>query len=158
MRTRERTSRSVTHPQIAPGQARLTSEFFSNELPEKKLQLVGMSILSILLCPEPGSHTSEERDARSGNQGNTLQSLNLWKGMRHLRLVTNMRTQNDWWLTDYLLMIGNGTEKANQESKICLPVDICVSSTSDVAYVEKLIDHTFLALDHNMDNPDYMTS
>ena len=51
-----RTSRSVTHPQIAPSQARLTSEFFSNELPEKKLQLVDMSILSILLSPEPGSH------------------------------------------------------------------------------------------------------
>ena len=40
-----RTSRSVTHPQIAPSQARLISEFFSNELPEKKLQLVDMSIL-----------------------------------------------------------------------------------------------------------------
>ena len=51
------TSRSVTHPQITPGQARLTSEFFSYELPEKKLQLVGMSILLILLSHEPGSHT-----------------------------------------------------------------------------------------------------
>src|SRR5664279_435723 len=35
-----RTSRSVTHPQIALGQARLTFEFFVNELPEQKLQLV----------------------------------------------------------------------------------------------------------------------
>ena len=52
-----RTSRSVTHPQIALGQARLTPEFFANELPEKKLQLVDMSILSILLRPEPESHS-----------------------------------------------------------------------------------------------------
>lgn len=51
-----RTSRWVTHHQIAPGQARLTSEFFSDELPEKKLQLVDMSILSILLSPESGYH------------------------------------------------------------------------------------------------------
>ena len=47
---------SVTHPQIAPGQARLTSEFFGDRLPKKKLQLVDMSILSILLSPGPGCH------------------------------------------------------------------------------------------------------
>ena len=39
----------VTHPQISPGQARLILEFFGDRLPEKKLQLVGMSILLILL-------------------------------------------------------------------------------------------------------------
>ena len=43
-------------PQISPGQARLTSEFFGDRLPEKKLQLVGMSILLILLSPGPGCH------------------------------------------------------------------------------------------------------
>ena len=50
----ERSSRSVTHPEIAPGQARLTLEFFRDWLPEKKLQLVDMSILSILLSPWAG--------------------------------------------------------------------------------------------------------
>jgi hypothetical protein len=43
------TSRSVTHPEIAPGQARLTPEFFAGGLPEKKLQLSGISMLLILL-------------------------------------------------------------------------------------------------------------
>jgi len=33
-----------------------------------------------------------------------------------------------------------------------------VPSTSEVADIEKLIDHVFPALDHNMANPDYMTS
>src|SRR3954463_185434 len=56
MRTRLPTFRSVTHPRIALGQARLTLEFFSNELPEKKLQLVSMGILSILLSHASGSH------------------------------------------------------------------------------------------------------
>jgi hypothetical protein len=46
-----RISRSVTHPEIALGQTRLTSEFFGDELPEKKLQLVGMSILLIPVKP-----------------------------------------------------------------------------------------------------------
>ena len=54
-----RTSRSVTHPKIAPGQARLTSEFFGDRLPEKKLQLVDMSILIILLSPGSGCHNDE---------------------------------------------------------------------------------------------------
>jgi hypothetical protein len=48
--------RSVTHPEIAPGQARLTPEFFAGGLLEKKVYLGGMSILSILLSLEPGCH------------------------------------------------------------------------------------------------------
>src|SRR6185437_8800524 len=54
------TSRSVTHPEIAPGQARLTSEFFGDRLPEKKLQLVGMSILLIILSTGPGCHKHKD--------------------------------------------------------------------------------------------------
>uniref|UniRef100_A0A0E0R073 Uncharacterized protein n=1 Tax=Oryza rufipogon TaxID=4529 RepID=A0A0E0R073_ORYRU len=49
-----RISRSVTHPKIALGQARLISEFFRDRLPEKKLQ--DMSILLILLSLELGYH------------------------------------------------------------------------------------------------------
>ena len=48
--------RSVTHPQITPGQTRLTSEFFGDRLPKKKLQLVDISILLILLSPGSGCH------------------------------------------------------------------------------------------------------
>ena len=59
-----RTSRSITHPQVAPSQAHLTSKFFSNEVPEKKLQLIDMSILSILLSPEPGSHRPSQNYAQ----------------------------------------------------------------------------------------------
>jgi hypothetical protein len=35
----------------------LNLEFFSDELPEKKVYLIDMSILSILLSPEPGCDT-----------------------------------------------------------------------------------------------------
>jgi hypothetical protein len=38
---------------IVPGQARLTLELFGDWLSEKKLQLVGMSILLIMLSPGP---------------------------------------------------------------------------------------------------------
>ena len=41
---------------IALGQARLTLELFADGLPEKKLQLIGMSILLILLSPRPGCY------------------------------------------------------------------------------------------------------
>jgi hypothetical protein len=42
----------VTHPEIAPDQARLTPEFFAGGLPEKKVYLDGMSILSVILSLE----------------------------------------------------------------------------------------------------------
>uniref|UniRef100_A0A0E0PZ75 Uncharacterized protein n=1 Tax=Oryza rufipogon TaxID=4529 RepID=A0A0E0PZ75_ORYRU len=45
------------HPShIVLGQARLSSEFFGDRFPEKKLQLVDMSILLILLSPGSGCH------------------------------------------------------------------------------------------------------
>ena len=58
-------SRSGTHPEIAPGQARLTSEFFRDRLPEKKLQLVGMSILLTLLSPGPECHILTQSQVRN---------------------------------------------------------------------------------------------
>jgi hypothetical protein len=55
--TPRKTSWSVTHPEIAPGQTCLTSEFFAGVLLEKKVYLGGMRILSILLSLEPGCHS-----------------------------------------------------------------------------------------------------
>jgi hypothetical protein len=100
---------------------------------------------------------------RKGSRGQiidaSLWSSNLWKGMRKLRLVENMRAQNDRWFADYLLRVGNGTEETDEEGNIQLPEDICVSSTgNDVADIKKLIDHVFPTLENNMDNPHYMTS
>jgi hypothetical protein len=54
--TPEKTSRSVTHPEIALSQARLTLEFFTGGLSEKKVYLGSMSTLSILLSLESGCH------------------------------------------------------------------------------------------------------
>jgi hypothetical protein len=56
--TLRKTSQSITHPKITPGQARLTLEFFAGRLPEKKVYLDGTSILSILLSLEPGCHNA----------------------------------------------------------------------------------------------------
>jgi hypothetical protein len=45
----EKTSRSITYPKIALGQARLTQRFFRDRLPKKKMNLVGMNTLLFLL-------------------------------------------------------------------------------------------------------------
>uniref|UniRef100_A0A453IEU6 DNA helicase Pif1-like 2B domain-containing protein n=1 Tax=Aegilops tauschii subsp. strangulata TaxID=200361 RepID=A0A453IEU6_AEGTS len=82
----------------------------------------------------------------------------LWKGMRQLRLVTNMRAHNDTWFADYLLRVGNGTEEVDDQGNIRLPEDICVPSTGEGDDLEKLINHVFLTLDDNMSDPNYMTS
>lgn len=98
---------------------------------------------------------------RRGSRGQiidaTLRSSHLWKGMRQLRLVTNMRAHNDTWFADYLLRVGNGTEEAGDHGNIQLPKDICVPSTGEMNDIEKLIDHVFPSLDENMSDPNYMT-
>jgi hypothetical protein len=55
-----KTFRSVTHPEIVPGQARLTPEFFIGGLSEKKVYVNGMSILSIILSLELGYHIDKD--------------------------------------------------------------------------------------------------
>ena len=67
---------------IAPGQARLTLEFLRDKLLEKKLQLVGTSILLILLSPEPGCYTGhgQHRSAlvEKINKGSGDPNIWLW--------------------------------------------------------------------------------
>jgi hypothetical protein len=60
--TPRKTSRLVTHPEIALGQARLTPEYFSVGILEKKVYLGGISILSILLSLESGCHNTHTLD------------------------------------------------------------------------------------------------
>ncbi|XP_073362434.1 uncharacterized protein [Aegilops tauschii subsp. strangulata] len=99
---------------------------------------------------------------RRGSRGQiidaTLRSSHLWKGMRQLRLITNMRAHNDTWFANYLLRVGNGTEEVDDQGNILLPEDICLSSTGEVDDLEKLIHHVFPSLDDNMSDSNYMTS
>uniref|UniRef100_A0A8I6XDQ0 ATP-dependent DNA helicase n=1 Tax=Hordeum vulgare subsp. vulgare TaxID=112509 RepID=A0A8I6XDQ0_HORVV len=80
------------------------------------------------------------------------------KGSRGQIIDANMRAHNDPWFADYLLRVGNKTEETDEEGNIWLPQDICVPPTGDSVDLEKLIDHVFPALDHNMSDPNYMTS
>jgi ATP-dependent DNA helicase PIF1 len=52
-----------------------------------------------------------------------------------------MRSHYDRWFVDYLLRVGNDTEKTDKEGNIWLPQDICVPSTGKVADIDKLIYH-----------------
>jgi hypothetical protein len=67
---RTRNNFSVGHPFSNRSRpSTLNLEFFSYELPKKKLQLVDMSILSILLSPEPGCHTSPLKEGKRRRRG-----------------------------------------------------------------------------------------
>ncbi|XP_073362018.1 uncharacterized protein [Aegilops tauschii subsp. strangulata] len=109
-----------------------------------------------------GDFTQVLPAVRRGSRGQiidaTLRSSHLWKGMRQLRLITNMRAHNDTWFADYLLRVGNGTEDVDDQGNILLPEDICLPSTGEVDDLEKLIDHVFPSLDDNMSDSNYMTS
>ena len=80
-----RTSRSVTHAQISPGQGCLTSEFFGDQFLKKKLQLVCMSILLILLSSRPGCHILTSLRDRCPRRSIPSQDVLSWP--RPIRLV-----------------------------------------------------------------------
>jgi ATP-dependent DNA helicase PIF1 len=63
--------------------------------------------------------------------------------MTQLKLVCNMRAQNDPGFAEYLLRIGNGTEKTNENGEILLPTSICVPNKTGDNGLDRLIDHIY---------------
>jgi len=63
----------------------------------------------------------------------TLQRSYLWEKIRKIRLSRNMRAQYDPWLSNYLLLIGNGTEETIGDDYIRLPDDIVIGFTNTEA-------------------------
>ncbi|KAL6639554.1 hypothetical protein ACP70R_023284 [Stipagrostis hirtigluma subsp. patula] len=98
------------------------------------------------------------KGSRAQIVGASLRRSYLWESMRHLKLVRNMRAQNDPWFADYLLRIGDGTEDVNDDGEVCLPDDICVPCTGDDNDLDRLIDSIFPRLNDNMRDLNYMTS
>ncbi|WVZ85136.1 hypothetical protein U9M48_032088 [Paspalum notatum var. saurae] len=82
----------------------------------------------------------------------------IWESMTHLKLVRNIRAQSDPWFAEYLLRIGDGTEKINSGGEIRLLDEVCVPYTGNDIDLDGLIDCIFLRLDENMSNPSYITS
>jgi hypothetical protein len=70
-----KTFQSVTYPEIALGQTRLTLEFFAGGLLKKKVYLSGMSILSILLNLKSGCHNSDAGILNCGYSGVVIVQL-----------------------------------------------------------------------------------
>ncbi|XP_047072869.1 ATP-dependent DNA helicase PIF1-like [Lolium rigidum] len=86
----------------------------------------------------------------------SLTRSDLWKCMRQMKLVRNMRARNDPWFAEYLLHIGNGTEKTNEGGEILLPTSICVPNNHNG--LDKLIDHIYRTPGSSLEDPKYITS
>jgi ATP-dependent DNA helicase PIF1 len=56
----------------------------------------------------------------------TLLRSYIWKYVRKICPMRNMRAQSDPWFLDYLLMIGNGTEDMFAGDYVHLPKDIVI--------------------------------
>ena len=78
--------------------------------------------------------------------------------MCQLKLVHNMRAQNDKWFAEYLLRIGNGTEETNDDSEILLPASICVPNKTDDNGLDRLIDSVYETDNASLKDPKYITS
>eukprot|EP00267_Zea_mays_P028013 XP_008657432.1 ATP-dependent DNA helicase PIF1-like [Zea mays] len=88
----------------------------------------------------------------------SLWSSYLWESMCHLKLVRNMRAKSDPWFAEYLLRVGSGTEKVNNDGDVRLPDEVCVPYTSDDRDLDRLIDDIYPSLNENMSNTSYITS
>jgi hypothetical protein len=88
----------------------------------------------------------------------SLRRSELWNCMRHMKLVRNMRAQNDPWFAQYLLRIGNGTEETNDNDEICLPTTICIPQMADDSGLDRLIDSVYQMDSNCLNDPNYITS
>jgi hypothetical protein len=88
----------------------------------------------------------------------SLRRSELWDCMHHLKLVRNMRAQNDPWFAKYLLRIGNGTEETNDNGEICLPKNICVQHKTGDSGLDTLIDNIYQMDNTSLTDPNYITS
>jgi hypothetical protein len=68
-----------------------------------------------------------------------------------------MRAQNDPWFAEYLLRIGNGTEKTNDMDEIRLPTNICVPHMMDGYYLDRLINGVYQMDNACLTDPNYIT-
>ena len=88
----------------------------------------------------------------------SLRRSYLWEYMHQLKLVRNMRAQNDPWFADYLLCIGGGTEAINCDGNVRLPDEICVPYAGGGKALDILIESIFPNLNENITNKYYITS
>jgi ATP-dependent DNA helicase PIF1 len=88
----------------------------------------------------------------------SLRRSNLWGLMQHLRLEYNMRAQKDTEFANFLLRIGGGTEKVNNEGEMLLLESLCIPYTGDDKDLDSLIDWVFSKLDNNKADSNYITS
>ncbi|KAM0848546.1 hypothetical protein ACQ4PT_054297 [Festuca glaucescens] len=88
----------------------------------------------------------------------SLSRSELWKCMRQMKLVRNMRAQNDPGFAEYLLRIGNGTEETNENGEILLPTTICVPNKTDDNGLYRLIDDIYKTDGASLQDPTYITS
>ena len=69
-----------------------------------------------------------------------------------------MRAQFDPWFSEYLLRIGNGTEKTIGDDYVQLPDDIVIVYTDTEVAINKLIQDVFSSLEEHATSAAYMSS
>jgi hypothetical protein len=85
----------------------------------------------------------------------TLLRSYVWDDIKIIQLKQNMRAQNDVWFLQFLLRIGDETEKTFPNDYVDLPDDIMLEYNDDKS-IDALIDHVFPNLAANSTSVNYM--
>ncbi|TVU14783.1 hypothetical protein EJB05_38276, partial [Eragrostis curvula] len=79
----------------------------------------------------------------------------IWEKTRKIKLTRNMRAQKDLWFSEYLLRIGNGTEKVVVDDYVQIPDDVIIDYSEDG--IDNLINNVFKGLMDNVSCAVYMS-
>lgn len=66
-----------------------------------------------------------------------------------------MRASKDQKYQDFLMRVGDGSEKEVKPHTIKIPFDMAISSSSEVNSIQKLINYTFPEIQHKFSKKDY---
>jgi ATP-dependent DNA helicase PIF1 len=98
------------------------------------------------------------RGSRAQVTNACLKRSYLWPNIRQIRLTQNMRAQSDPMFSEYLLRIGNGTEKTIGDDYVRLPDEIVIGYTDTDVAINQLIQDIFPSLEDHATSATYMSS
>ena len=82
----------------------------------------------------------------------------IWNELEKLRLSENMRAKTDPSFYEYLMRIGNGTEKTNTDDKIEIPTSFIVPYITEEESLDLLFDIIYLNLHTSFHDSSFLTS
>ncbi|XP_076945496.1 ATP-dependent DNA helicase PIF1-like [Bidens hawaiensis] len=99
-----------------------------------------------------------KRGTRAQTVDSSFRMSPLWRVTKKMRLTINMRALNDSWFSDFLLIVGDGTEESIDENFIRIPDDMTIPFTSKENSIKELFNAIFPSIENSVCTLEYIAS